>query len=153
MRWLDGITDSMDVSLSKLWDILKDREAWCAEVQKKFKSSKLSRVRLFVTPWTVACQTPLSMGSSTPHWSGLPFPSPGDLPDPGMEPGSPALQEDSLPSAPPGKPSAVMRSQRGGQDLVTQEQQQQCHISVFMHVHDTPTVDKARAWLHLPGGK
>ena len=38
------------------------------------------------------------------YWSGLPFPSPGDLPDPGIEPGSPALQVDSLPSEPPGKP-------------------------------------------------
>jgi len=41
------------------------------------------------------------------YWSGLPFPSPGDLPDPGIKPGSPALQADSLPSEPPGKPSNV----------------------------------------------
>ena len=47
----------------------------------------LSRVRLFVTPWTVAHQAPLSMGfSRQEYWSGLPFPSPGDLPDPGIEP-------------------------------------------------------------------
>ena len=45
--------------------------------------------------------------SGQEYWSGLPFPSPGDLPDPGMEPGSPALQADSLPSEPPGKPSTV----------------------------------------------
>ena len=52
-----------------------------------------------VTPWTVACQAPLSMGfSRQEYWSGLPFPSPGDLPDPGIEPGSPALQADSLPT-------------------------------------------------------
>ena len=51
------------------------------------------------TPWTVACQTPLSMGfSRQEYWSGLPFPSPGDLPDPGIEPGAPALQADSLPT-------------------------------------------------------
>ena len=51
------------------------------------------------TPWTVACQALLSMGfSRQEYWSGLPFPSPGDLPDPGIEPGSPALQADSLPS-------------------------------------------------------
>ena len=50
-----------------------------------------------VTPWTVACQAPLSMGfSRQEYWSGLPFPSPGDLPDPGVKPGSPALQADSL---------------------------------------------------------
>ena len=48
-------------------------------------------------PWTVACQVPLSMGfSRQEHWNGLPFPSPDDLPNPGMKPGSPALQADSL---------------------------------------------------------
>ena len=65
----------------------------------------LSRVRLFATPWTVARQAPLSMGfSRQEYWSGLPFPSPGDLPNPGIEPGSPALQADALSSEPPGKP-------------------------------------------------
>ena len=60
-----------------------------------------SPVRLLVTLWTVACQAPLSMGfSKQEYWSGLPFPSPGDLPDPGIEPGSPALQADSLLSEP-----------------------------------------------------
>ena len=55
------------------------------------------------TPWTVACQVPLSVGfPRQEYWSGLPFPSPGDLPDPGIEPGSPALQADSLPFEPPG---------------------------------------------------
>ena len=50
-----------------------------------------------VTPWTVACQAPLSVGfSRQEYWSGLPFPSPGDLLDPGFEPRSPALQADSL---------------------------------------------------------
>ena len=63
----------------------------------------LSRVRLFVTPWTVAYQAPPSMGfSRQEYWSGLPFPSPGNLPDLGIEPGSPALQADALTSAPPG---------------------------------------------------
>ena len=57
----------------------------------------LSCVRLFATPWTVAYQAPLSMGfSRQEYWSGLPFPSPGDLPDPGIEPGSPALQADAV---------------------------------------------------------
>ena len=55
--------------------------------------------------WTVAHQAPLSMGfSRQEYWSGLPFPSPGDLPDPGIEPSSPTLQADALTSAPPGKP-------------------------------------------------
>ena len=53
--------------------------------------------------WTVAYQAPLSVGfSKQEYWSGLPFPSPGDLPDPGIKPGSPALQADALPSKPPG---------------------------------------------------
>ena len=51
------------------------------------------------TPWTVACQAPLSMGFSRQEsWSGLPLPSPGNLPNPGIEPGSPALKVDSLPT-------------------------------------------------------
>ena len=63
----------------------------------------LSRVRLFVTPWAVAYQAPPSMGFSRQEcWSGLPFPFPGDLPDPGIELGSPTLQADALPSEPPG---------------------------------------------------
>ena len=58
-----------------------------------------------VTTWTVACEAPLSMGfSRQKYWSGLPFLSPGDLPDPGVELTSPALQADSLPIEPPGKP-------------------------------------------------
>ena len=58
----------------------------------KVKVKSLSRVRLFATPWTVAYQALLSMGFSwQEYWSGLPFPSPGDLPDPGIKPGSPAL--------------------------------------------------------------
>ena len=63
------------------------------------------RVWLFVTLWTVAHQFPLSMGFfRQEYWSRLPFPSPEGLPDPGIELGSPALQADSLPSEPPGKP-------------------------------------------------
>ena len=74
----------------------------------------LSRVRLFTTPWTVAYQPPPSMGfSRQDYWSGLPFPSPGDLPNPGIEPESPALQADcnaaeALTSQPPGKPRLII---------------------------------------------
>ena len=68
----------------------------------KVKVTSLSHVQLFVTPWTVACQSPPSIGFSRhEYWSGLPFPSPGDLPDPGIKPRSPALQADPLPSEPP----------------------------------------------------
>ena len=58
----------------------------------KVKVKSLSRVQLFVTPWTVAHQAPPPMGfSKQEYWSGLPFPSPGDLHDPGIKPTSPAL--------------------------------------------------------------
>ena len=68
--------------------------------------SRFSRVQLFVTPQTVACQTPLSMDFSRQEsWSGLPFPSPGDLPGPGIKLKSPGLQADSLLSESPGKPT------------------------------------------------
>ena len=76
-----------------------------ADSQAPPKVKSLSRVWLFATPWTVASQAPLSMGFSRQEfWSGLPFPSPGDLPNPGIEPQSPALQADALSSEPPGKP-------------------------------------------------
>ena len=69
----------------------------------------LSRVRLFVTPWTVAYKAPLSMEfSRQEYWNGLPFPSPGDLPDSGIEPKYPALQADALLSEPPGKSMYTM---------------------------------------------
>ena len=65
------------------------------------KVKSLGCVRLFVTPWTVAHQAPLSMGfSRQEYWSGVPFPSPGDRPDPRIKPRSPALQADALPSEP-----------------------------------------------------
>ena len=74
-------------------------------VVMKVKVKLLSHVRLFATPWTVAHQAPPSIGfSRQEYWSGLPFPSPGDLPDPGIEPRSPALQAAALTSQPPGKP-------------------------------------------------
>ena len=76
----------------------------------KVKVKLLSCVRLFVTLWTVAHQAPSFMGfSRQEHWSGLPFPSPGDLPDPGIEPRSPALQADILTSEPPGKPLTYLQ--------------------------------------------
>ena len=71
----------------------------------KVKVNSLSRVQLFATPWTVGYQTSPSMGFSRQEYrSGLPFPSPGDLPDPGIEPGSPTLEADALTSKPPGDP-------------------------------------------------
>ena len=75
--------------------------------------SKVSHVRLFATPWTAAYQASLSMGfSRQEYWSGLPFPSPGDLPNPGIEPRSPTLQADALTSEPPGKLSSQISWRR-----------------------------------------
>ena len=72
----------------------------------KVKVKSLSCGQLFATPWTVAYQAPPSIGfSRQEYWSGLPFPSPGDLPNPGIEPGSPALQTNTLLSETPGKPT------------------------------------------------
>ena len=82
---------------------ISHRYTWVSYVCKWVKS--LSRVRLFATPWTVAHQAPPSMGfSRQEYWSGLPIPSPGDLPNPGIEPRSPTLWADALTSEPPGKP-------------------------------------------------
>ena len=69
------------------------------------KVKLLIHVRLFVTPWIVACQAPLCMGFfRQEYWSGLPFPSLGDLPNPGIKPRSPALQAESLPTDLGGNP-------------------------------------------------
>ena len=86
MRWLNGITDSMDISLSKLWELVMNREAWQAVVHGVAKS------RTQLSNWTELNWTIQSMEFSRPeYWSGSPFPSPGDLPNPGIKPRSPAL--------------------------------------------------------------
>ena len=110
---LEGITDKMDMSLSGLWELVMDREAWRAAVHGVAKSwTQLSN-------WTElnwesenhsvvsdSCNpTDCMEFSRQEYWSGLPFLSPGNVPDPEIEPRPPALQADSLPSEPPGKPS------------------------------------------------
>ena len=80
-----------------------------SRTQSQLKWKLLSCVQLFATPWTVACQAPLSRGfPRQEYWNGLPFPSPEDLPNPGIEPRSPELARQILLSAePPGKPMLV----------------------------------------------
>ena len=74
------------------------------------KVKSLSRGRLFATPWTAAHQASPSMESSRhEYWSGLPFPYPEDLPDPGTEPVSPALAGGFFTTQPPGKPTNNFR--------------------------------------------
>ena len=73
-------------------------------VNQLYYTQSLSRVRLFVAPWTIALQAPLSLGfSRREYWSGLPFPSPGHLPNPGIKPTSPALADGFFTAEPPGK--------------------------------------------------
>ena len=103
----------------------------------KVKVKSLSCVPLFGTPWTVAYQAPPSMEfSRQEYWSGLPFPSPGDLPDPGIKPGSPALQADALPSEPSGKP------------LITKEVINSCSVvSDSLWPHESQQTGQLDPWL------
>ena len=96
------------ISISKQLKELK----FSLKVKVKVKS--LSRVRLFTAPWTVAHQAPLSMGfSRQEYWSGWPFPFPGDLPNPGIEPGSLTSQGDALTPELPGKLKIQSTPQKG----------------------------------------
>ena len=91
------------IGLEKVSFHSNSEERQCRRMFMKVKL--LSRVRLFETPWTVAHQGPPPVGfSRQQYWRGLPFPSPGDLPNLGIEPGSPALQAASLLTEPAGKP-------------------------------------------------
>ena len=94
------------ISPQLLYSLLNEILKWGLKV----KSSRSVVCQLFATPLTVTYQAPLFMGfSRQEYWGGLLFPSPGDLPDPGIKPGSPALQTDALPSKLPGKPKIGTR--------------------------------------------
>ena len=109
----------MSLALPPVIFLPGDSPAHCSyfcpqEISPRVEMKSLSRVRLFETPWTVAHQGLPSMGfSRQEYWSGLPFPSPGDLPDPRIEPRSPALQADALTSEPPGNPKSKCGTNQG----------------------------------------
>ena len=87
-------------------------DVWITYRATLWKWKSLSCVSLFSMPWTVAHQAPLSVEfCRQEYWSGWPFPSPGDLPNPEIEPRSPTLKVDSLPSEPPGKPILLLVTQ------------------------------------------
>ena len=115
----------------------------------------LSHVQLFVTPWTVAYQAPQSMEfSRQENWSGLSFPSPGDLSNPGIEPGSPALQADALTSEPPGKPLCILKSQFSSvsQSCLTLCDPMYCTTPGFPVHHELPVYPNScplSRWWHL----
>ena len=111
--------------------------------------SCFSHVRLFATLWTIACQASLSIGfSRQEYWSGLPWPPPGDLPDPGIEPASPAspaFQVDSLPLSHQGSPMYL---------YVTVKSFKQCRSSIMKHVVVLPeccSVIKSSSGVSLVG--
>ena len=84
------------------------RKSCCLKFARTIHTAIAAVVSDFVTAWTAAYQAPLTLGFSRQEYlSGLPCPPPGDLPNPGIEPGSPALRVDSLPSEPSGKPKNV----------------------------------------------
>ena len=92
MEYYPALKRKVILTYATTWVNLKDIKQSEISQSQKDKHYSLSRVRLFATPCTLAYQAPLSMGFSRQEcWSGLPFPSPGDLPDPGIKPGSPTL--------------------------------------------------------------
>ena len=122
-RAVKGLSEQRQVHEEKKGGMPFHRDSWKDRFCKASSSTlyctcnctyvcqSLSHVPLFATPWTVAHQAPQSMEFSRQEcWSGLLFPSPGDIPNPGIESRSPPLQSDSLPSEPPGKPIQAIGS-------------------------------------------
>ena len=102
---------SLQISLILWWFMFGNTHCFCTAEDKKVyqKVKSLSPVWLFATPWTIAYQDPPSMEfSRQEYWIGLPFPSPGYLPNPEIKPESPSLLADALPSEPSGKPCLIL---------------------------------------------
>ena len=117
LRAKEGMTENYQVCLWPVTLLNTQGSCWVEDTPMnilrvwKGKCQSLSHVQLFVAPWSVAHQAPMSVEfSRQEYWSGLPFPSPGDLLNPGIEPGSPALQADSLPFEPPESPKPTQSS-------------------------------------------
>ena len=126
ISWLDGITNSVDMSWvdSRSWwwtgrpgvlrfmGLQRVRHDWANELkwtESQVVVELLCCIQIFATPWTVAHQAPLPMGfPRQEYWSGLPFPFPGDLPDPRIKRSSPVLQEDSLLLSRQGSPTYTL---------------------------------------------
>ena len=127
----------------------------CSENYSYVKVKFLSRVRFFATPWTVAYQAPPSMEfSRQEYWNGFPFPSPGDLPNLRIKPGSPALLADTLPSEPPGKlpRSSLSRVQGYPQDGRCQQMKKDRERDKErMTQGDQASVSKARHFIFREG--
>ena len=116
--------------------------------ENRGKVKLLSCVRLFATPWTVAHEALPSLEfSRQEYWSGLPFPSPGDLPDPGIEPGSPVLQADALLSEPPGKPRATKAT-----SFEPESNQQPKDVHIYQ-VYSPPLYQLSYRRVHMRTGK
>ena len=120
---------------------------------KKVKVKSLGCVQLFMTPWTIVHQAPPSMGfSRQEYWCGFLFPSPGDLPNPGIEPRSPALQADSLTSEPPGlrKVMTNLDSLLKSRDITLPTKVHLVKAMVFplliMYSYESWTMKKAEHW-------
>ena len=172
-HWFRLCIINIHVNLDKLLDlsfnsiickISKWIHSLIGERLTKLKHSEVAQsCPTLCDPWTVACQAPLSMGfSRQEYWSGLPFPSPGDLPNPGVEPGSPALQAGSLPSEPPGKPNcstsmeyyrafkgnelSSKKKHRGNLDIITGKKASWkailCVISTIWHSRKIKTMEQ-----------
>ena len=115
LQWPTSIVSGLGPFSNKY--LLAFKLSWNKCIWRKFRKYKWKWSRLVVSTlcdlWTVAHQAPPSMGfSRQEYWSGLPFPSLGDLPDPGIESRSPTLQVDALTSAPPGKPRESIKKDK-----------------------------------------